>query len=138
MLRTTRIPARTADISTLLLVCGPTTGSLMLSYFAWGKKTLNPARPRISDPSAQVGIFVESKGNSGTDSALEKSTKKSHARAPWQHSSCDVLVCVHASDQWSSVCTCVRVPLANHSSSLSDVAMWVHAGDHCVSSCVPK
>ena len=32
VLRTARIPALTADTSALLFVCGPTTGSLMLSY----------------------------------------------------------------------------------------------------------
>ena len=37
VLRTARMPALTADTSTLLFVCGPTTGSPMFSYSACGK-----------------------------------------------------------------------------------------------------
>ena len=60
VLRIVRSLALTANTSTLLFVCGPTTGSLMSSYSACGKKTRilpedpNLARPRISDPSAQA------------------------------------------------------------------------------------
>ena len=53
MLCTARIHALIVDTSALLFVCGPTTGSLMLSYSACGKKTPNPACPYISDPVQQ-------------------------------------------------------------------------------------
>ena len=107
VLRTARKPALTADTSAPLFVCSPSAGSLMLPYSPWGKKTPNPARPWISDPSTRACILVESNRCSGMDSAPNNSTRKSCPRIRL-HSSSHVLMCVGASDHWSSACTCVR------------------------------
>ena len=97
VLRTARILALTADTFALLLVCGPTTGSLMLSYSAWGKYTPYPARPLIWNPSVQAWTFVESRRKSGTYSASDMSCRKS-----LRPSASSVLLCVDG-----CVCVCV-------------------------------
>ena len=98
MLRTARSIALTIDTSALLLTCGPTTGSLMLSYSAWGTYTPYPTRPLILDPSVHAWTFVESTRKFGLTPHLKCPVKS--PQDPLHRVCSRVCVCV-------CVCVCV-------------------------------